>query len=84
MPCHPFQTKGGTSGFICTGKAVASRCEYTEGAFKCKRKHVALCDYPTGNGKTCDMKLCYVHRIPHGKKGTDFCPKHDLMEIPKK
>ena len=33
-----------------------------------------LCDYPVGEGKTCDLRICKQCRIHIGKY--DFCPIH--------
>jgi hypothetical protein len=36
-----------------------------------------LCDYPIGNGKTCDIELCEDCKVTIGK--FDFCPVHALQ-----
>ena len=40
-----------------------------------------LCDYPTGEGRTCDIWLCEHHRIRQGGdlQNLDFCPQHSLI-----
>lgn len=43
--------------------------------FCIKRTHTALCDFPTGNGKTCDAPICDECRT-HVGKDTDYCPRH--------
>lgn len=35
----------------------------------------ALCDYPIGKGKTCDIGMCEEHRNRAGED-VDFCPVH--------
>jgi len=41
----------------------------------------ALCDYPVGPNKTCDVPLCEKHRIKQGVEWQeiDFCPTHVLI-----
>jgi hypothetical protein len=34
-----------------------------------------LCDYPVGNGKTCDKPMCAKHSTSGGKD-IDYCPDH--------
>jgi len=34
-----------------------------------------LCDYPIGNGKTCDSALCKYHSVKI-KGDIDYCPEH--------
>jgi hypothetical protein len=36
-----------------------------------------LCDYPIGDGKTCDIELCEDCKVTIGK--FDFCPVHALQ-----
>jgi len=36
-----------------------------------------LCDYPIGDGKTCDLLLCFEHRFSMGSN-IDFCRIHYL------
>lgn len=39
-----------------------------------------LCDYPMGEGKTCDLNLCSVHAVKQpGGFPLDFCPAHTLI-----
>jgi len=36
-----------------------------------------LCDYPVGDGKTCDRQCCDKHcRSVEGKPDTDYCLEH--------
>lgn len=40
-----------------------------------------LCDYPMGEGKTCDLDLCRIHAVKQpGGFPLDFCPAHSLIE----
>jgi hypothetical protein len=43
----------------------------------------ALCDYPMGAGKTCDLPLCGRHRVAQGGdlEDIDFCPAHVLVAL---
>lgn len=34
-----------------------------------------LCDFPLGNGKTCDKPICNFHATSGGKN-IDYCPDH--------
>lgn len=49
----------------------------------CSRMHVALCDWPTGEGQTCDLKLCAQHRAKQGGD-VDYCPAHAAENAAKK
>lgn len=48
----------------------------------CYKPATALCDYPMGDGKTCNLPLCDEHRVrqrdEHGNVivDVDFCPIH--------
>ena len=46
-----------------------THCKY------CRRLADFLCDYPVGEGKTCDAPLCGEHAQAVGKN-VDYCPKH--------
>lgn len=41
-----------------------------------------LCDYPVGEGKTCDITLCEQHAIEQGSEWEDlhFCPQHSIID----
>ena len=60
-------------GFACFRGRGMKRCEYVN----CDKAHTSLCDFPIGR-KTCDMKLCDIHRIKQAKPDTDFCPRHSV------
>ncbi len=57
----------------------------------CKRKHKFLCDWPIGEGKTCDKPLCPIHtNNPAPEFGKpeladiDYCPEHYREYLKKK
>ena len=41
----------------------------------CYENHVALCDYPTVDWKTCDKRMCSTHRTRIGEN-VDYCADH--------
>lgn len=70
MPCYIERTKDGNSFFMCgdmgphcaAEKCMAAGCE-------------ALCDYPVGEGKTCDLPLCASHAYEVAPN-VHYCPGH--------
>lgn len=68
MPCH-----FGRNIVICRrgygGAKLRQPCYY------CPTRHEALCDWPAGDGKTCDRMLCRQHRARQGGD-VDYCPEH--------
>lgn len=79
MACHVMKLPGGGGAIICAGRGrAAARCQHPA----CNTPHVALCDHPLGNGKTCDMRLCGAHRIKVGPDD-DRCEHHaePLLEL---
>lgn len=70
MPCIERRIPGGVA-IICTrgGAHRRTRC------YACQAPHEALCDWPTGDGQTCDRKLCGQHRSRQGGD-VDYCPEH--------
>ncbi len=72
MRCQTVRMPDGTAMIVCGVRAPrAARCQ----AAGCSRTHVALCDHPMGNGKTCDMRLCGSHRVQLGPED-DRCEDH--------
>jgi hypothetical protein len=65
----------GATAIVCTRGTTKAACD-TPG---CQRVHMALCDYPLANGKTCDRKMCDGHRKPVGAN-RDYCPAHAKVE----
>jgi hypothetical protein len=55
MPCYIENMQNGTRVFICGD--LGRHCT----ADKCAASSDYLCDYPVGNGKTCDLPLCGSH-----------------------
>lgn len=51
------------------------------GCYRSDQFAVALCDWPMGDGKTCDIPLCERHRVSQGGElqDIDFCPEHALV-----
>ena len=41
----------------------------------CEYEHESLCDYPIGDGKTCDLPMCRDHRHRIAEN-TDLCEIH--------
>jgi len=68
MPCRTFQGHG-FSGVICGGRARPKKCVH------CGRDADALCDWPTGGGKTCDKPCCSKCRM-HVGPNVDYCKDH--------
>lgn len=62
-----YDEHGNPIGHIC-GSGVIPCCI-------CGRPSDYLCDYPIGNGKTCDLPLCDHHANTMGDN-VDFCPIH--------
>lgn len=54
MPCYQFKTSDGGKGFMCGYLGPHCACCADAGDF-------ALCDFPVGEGKTCDRPLCEEH-----------------------
>ena len=68
MPCFKqYDSKRNHIGFLC-GK-LGKHCH------ECADIADYLCDYPVGNGKTCDRLLCEHHAIEIGPN-LHYCPTH--------
>lgn len=68
----------GRGNFMCkTSPRKIQLCRF------CGEIATALCDYPMGDGKTCDLPLCDRHRIKQGAEwqDIDFCPTHEAMVL---
>jgi hypothetical protein len=65
VPCYPL--KNGI-GFICA-RDGNPHCR------ECAHESEFLCDYPVGDGKTCDAPLCDVHAHEVGLE-THYCTAH--------
>jgi hypothetical protein len=80
VPCRPFVTEAGLSGFVC-GPARKGPKVF---CVVCLRDGVKidapfLCDYPAKDGKTCDAGLCPKH-TNRVRIGVDWCPEHGEMK----
>jgi hypothetical protein len=64
--------RGRPTGFVC-GAGI-------EACAGCGVVAVALCDWPIGRGRTCDLPLCGRCRVPQGGdlRDLDYCPQHAL------
>lgn len=68
MPCQHVRFADGTSAILCGGRQPVKKC-------RCGAKATKLCDWKTGNGKTCDAPLCAsCSTAPAPEK--DLCPEH--------
>jgi hypothetical protein len=75
MPCYPFKTADGATGFICTRGRRVKPCVY------CGRPSAALCDFPVGETKTgkrkdCDLAMCEGCTQKGVSENVDFCRAH--------
>lgn len=69
MACSTL-TKDGVTFLICgRGLPQQPSCRY------CANTSTKLCDFPVGNGKTCDAPICDAHASSVGPD-RDLCPKH--------
>lgn len=66
---------GGITAHIKVAKARRRRCVGTEGGHPCPASATIQCDYPLGNGKTCDAYICRGHAKRVGDN-LDHCPTH--------
>lgn len=71
MPCY-IAKDGDTAIFICGN--LGDHC----GDVNCADVSGYLCDYPVGDGKTCDMPLCHKHAFEAAPE-IHYCPAHALM-----
>ncbi len=73
MTCNPYKTEidGKEVDIIACGKGKIKidTCKI------CYYPAEYLCDWPTGSGKTCDIKLCKTHSGNRGDN-INFCPVH--------
>ncbi len=68
MPCYLERTKDGGRMFLCGD--LGPHC-----AAGCGASTDFLCDYPVGEGKTCDAPLCdsHAHEVA---PNVHYCPGH--------
>jgi hypothetical protein len=70
MRCSVQQLENGAVRIMC-GPDPKPLCEVSA----CDEDQMALCDYPVADGKTCDKRMCEVHRTRSGNN-MDYCPDH--------
>jgi len=70
MRCRVQQLENGAIRIMC-GPDPKTLCEVSG----CDEDHLALCDYPVADGKTCDKRMCEAHRTRAGSN-IDYCPDH--------
>jgi hypothetical protein len=70
MGCSVQQLENGAIRIMC-GPDPKTLCEVSG----CDEDHMALCDYSVADGKTCDKRMCEVHRTQAGNN-MDYCPDH--------
>jgi hypothetical protein len=69
MPCHTFQNDG-TTYHVKTSRYGGDKCDYCD-RYSAHR----LCDYPVGNGETCDVRMCDYCTF-NGGRNLDYCKEH--------
>lgn len=69
MPCYIEHTEDGDAVFLCGD--LGPHCA----AGKCAAVSGWLCDYPVGEGKTCDLPLCGSHAYEVAPN-IHYCPGH--------
>ena len=74
MPCQHVKIPGGGYAIICGRGKRPIICSV------CHRIGSKLCDWPVGNGKTCDRPLCDACAVSGGKE-IDFCPSHQQERL---
>jgi hypothetical protein len=69
MHCTRVKLSGGVSAIVCGSRPPIKHCT------ACDQVAPFLCDWKTGDGKTCDLPICGVHaeRVGDDKH---LCPKH--------
>jgi hypothetical protein len=69
MRCSVQQLKSGAVRIMC-GPDPKTLCEVSGW----DEDHIALCDYPVADGKTCDQRMCEVHRTRAGNTTSIIAP----------
>ena len=70
MGCYSFKTSDGEAGIMCG--------DLGEHCADCGTCADFLCDYPVGNGKTCDRQLCDDHANEVAPE-IHYCDQHLKM-----
>ena len=92
MPCEWYKTADGATVHVHTSRPRVKECKFCHK----KSRDMKLCDFPVGNGKTCDAAMCsdcartlgsQATDIGHGMKKLndtiDVCPIHREMAVVK-
>lgn len=69
MPCYRVPMKDGGHAFMCGD--LGDHCA----AENCSDVSGYLCDYPVGNGRTCDLSICQSHAYEVAPE-IHYCPGH--------
>ena len=71
MPCERLVGSDGSVIMICSrGRKPVTPCYY------CGKPMTSLCDYPVGEGKTCDRPMCNKCKTKIGPD-LDVCQEHN-------
>lgn len=71
MPCEWYRTPDGTLMHIHRSRAGGSfECRFC--GRRAKREDAKLCDFPLGNGKTCDAQMCAACAVTLGRQETEI------------
>ena len=73
MTCKTVKTEAGITAIVCSRGRRPIIC-------KCGSRGSKLCDFPIGEGKTCDRPLCDRHAVVISP-GVDYCQIHANMEV---
>jgi hypothetical protein len=77
MSCDFVKLPGGSAAIVCRSHTSSRHCSVCKRALKTWK----LCDFPTGNGKTCDKPLCQAC-AHHCELDLDYCPNHARLLTP--
>lgn len=69
MPCSMIRLADGTVCYVKHSAPRRQKCRF------CARWSTKLCDFPMGNGKTCNAPCCSEHSVSVGED-RDFCEAH--------
>ncbi len=72
MPCYVIHLESGTRAIV-RGELGPYCADH-----RCMDVGTYLCDYPVGDGKTCDMPLCNGHAFEAAPE-IHYCPGHALQ-----
>jgi len=70
VTCKVVNQPGGGAAIVCSrGRRPKQKC------IACNAEAPLLCDWPVGDGKTCDAPICRRHAV-HVGPDRDYCPEH--------